>query len=159
MDSALKKILLVDMLYAYIVASLALMVPLYFVDIGIDIAEIGFIISLVPLAFVVMRLLFAGIADQVGTKTVEILESVAMIGAIVIYTLSRSAMAFAFAEFTEGVRDAGFWATVRTDVADANHKKGLGRSFALLIGLRQFADGLGRVSIGFPRSCRTRRRR
>lgn len=142
MRNTLKKLLLVDMLYAFIAAALAVMVPIYMVEIQIDVAKIGIILSLIPLAFMLMRVLFAAVADQVGTKTVEVLESIAALAAIIIYALSSSARAFAVAQLGEGVRDAGFWATARTDALDINGKKHLADVFGLLVGLRQLAGWL-----------------
>lgn len=148
MRNTLKKLLLVDMLYAFIAAALAVMVPIYLVDIEMDITSIGLVLSAIPLGFMLLRIVFAAIADRVGTKTVEVMESVAMLLAIAIYALTRSARAFAIAQFSEGVRDAGFWATARTDILKASHKKHLDRAFAYFIGVRQLADGIGRVVIG-----------
>lgn len=149
MRNTLKKLFLIDMLYAFIASSLAVMVPLYLIDIKMDVVSIGLILSIIPLSFMFLRLLFASIADSVGTKTVEILESIAAIAAILIYILSNSARGFALAQFGEAVRDAGFWATARTDIVAANGKDHLDRAFAYLIGIRQLADGFGRISIGF----------
>lgn len=148
MRNTLKKLLLADMLYAFIAAALAVMVPIYMIELGMDVAEIGFILSMIPLALLFMRIVFAAVADQVGTKAVEVLESVATIASIAIYILSRSARAFAVAQVGEGVRDAGFWATARTDIIQINGKKHLAEVFALLVGLRQLADGLGRLAVG-----------
>ncbi|MBD3210803.1 MFS transporter [Candidatus Micrarchaeota archaeon] len=148
MRATLKKLLLLDMLYAFISAALAVMVPLYLVDLGIDIAAIGFIIAGMPLAIMISRIFFSSAADQIGTKSIEILESLATLFAIAIYALSRSAQAFAVAQFSEGVRDASFWATARVDVIHAAGKRHIDRAFAYLVGLRQLADGIGRVSVG-----------
>ncbi len=148
MRDTLKKIFLVDMMYGFIAAALALMVPLYLLDSGLDIASIGLIISIVPLAFMLMRIIFASIADQVGTKTIEVLESLATIVAISIYAFTRSARMFAVAQFSEGIRDAGFWATARTDVMKVSSKKDVTTACAYMVGLRQFADALGRISVG-----------
>lgn len=148
MRATLKKLLLLDMLYAFIASALAVMVPLYMLEINLDIAEIGIILSVIPLSFMLMRIVFAAVADHSGTRVVEVLESVALIAAVLIYSLSRSARAFAVAQFGEGVRDAGFWATVRTDLAQANGKRHLADVFALLVGLRQLSDSLGRAAVG-----------
>jgi len=149
MRNTLKKLFLIDMLYAFIVSSLAVMVPLYLIDIQMDIVSIGLLLSIVPLSFMFLRLLFASIADTVGTKTVEILESIAAIAAVLIYIFSNSARGFAIAQFGEAVRDAGFWATARTDIVQANGREHLDKAFAYLIGVRQLADGFGRIAIGF----------
>ncbi|GEM_PF-2465995 len=149
MRNTLKKLFLIDMLYAFIASSLAVMVPLYLIDIELDVVSIGLLLSIVPLSFMFLRLLFASVADTVGTKTVEVLESIATIAAIMIYVFSSSARGFAVAQFGEAVRDAGFWATARTDIVRANGKKHLDRAFAYLIGIRQLADGFGRIAIGF----------
>ncbi|MBU0533136.1 MFS transporter [Candidatus Micrarchaeota archaeon] len=148
MRNTLKKLFVFDMLYAFLVAALAVMVPLYLIDIGVDVISIGAILSLLPLMYMFLRIVFASIADQIGTKMVEILESVAMIAAILIYSLSRSAPGFALGSFTEGVRDAGFWATARTDIKHANGKRDFGNALAYFVGIRHLADGFGRISIG-----------
>jgi MFS family permease len=148
MRTTLKKLFFLDMLYGFIASALAVLVPLYMLEINLNIAEIGILISLIPLVFMLMRLLFASISDQTGTKTVEVLESVATIAAIAIYILSRSARGFAMAQFGEGVRDAGFWATARADIVNLNGKKNLAEIFALFVGLRQLADAIGRLSVG-----------
>jgi MFS family permease len=148
MQAALKKLFLMDMLYAFVAAALAVMIPLYLVDIDMDVMSIGLIISIIPLGYMLMRLLFASIVDQVGTKSVEVVESLATIVAIAIYALSESAQMFAVAQFSEGVREAGFWATARTDIILNKGKEKMERAFAYLLGFRLFADGMGRVAIG-----------
>jgi MFS family permease len=77
------------------------------------------------------------------------MESVAMVIAIVIYAFSRSAQGVAIGQFTEGIREAGFWATARTDVIKAGQRREAAKSLAYFAGLRQLADGFGRFSVGF----------
>jgi len=149
MRDTVKRLFAMDMLYAFIVGALAVLVPIYLVDRGIDIVSIGLLFSVFPLVYMVLRILFAAIADHMGTKAIEILESFAMLIAIAVYAFTRSAQGAAIAQFTEGVREASFWATARTDVITSGARREAARALAYFAGLRQLADGAGRIGVGF----------
>ncbi|MCI0503477.1 MFS transporter [Candidatus Micrarchaeota archaeon] len=145
----LQKLLAIHMLYTFIVSALGVLVPLYLLDQHVDIAMVGVILSLGPLTFTVFRLLFASISDDVGTRVISIFYSMANLLAIEFYTLFISPMGFVAAILSEGLRTSGFWAIARTDVLAGNHLKEPGRELARFSNMRQLADGLGRLAIGF----------
>jgi hypothetical protein len=143
------KLLAIHLLYSFIAAAMAVMVPIYMVEREIDIAHIGLILSLGPLAFTAIRLIFAGMADDVGTKAISVIYSAANMVAVELYLLFLTPFGFIAATLSEGVRTAGFWAIARADVLSAPGIKEPGRLLARFSNLRQLADGLGRLAIGF----------
>jgi MFS family permease len=145
----MKKLLALNMLYAFIVACLAVMVPLYLIEQKVDLAVIGLILAIGPLTFLVIRVLFATIADEIGTKTIAFIYSTSNLVAIAIYALVASPLGFAAANLAEGVRASGFWAITRTEVLQRNGHGDAGRILAHFSNMRQLADGAGRLFIGF----------
>ncbi|MDD5172413.1 MAG: hypothetical protein PHF60_05250, partial [Candidatus ainarchaeum sp.] len=99
----MKRLLALNMLYAFIVACLAVMVPLYLIEQKVDITAIGLILAIGPLTFLVIRVLFATIADEIGTKTIAFIYSASNLVAIALYALVISPLGFAAANLAEGV--------------------------------------------------------
>ncbi len=143
------RLLAVHMLYTFIVSGMAVVVPLYLVDRQVDIAHIGLILSLGPLSFTLIRIFFAGVADDIGTKAISVLYGIANLIAIELYLLFVTPFGFVAATLLEGVRTAGFWAIARTDVLSTAGIGEVGPILARFSNLRQLADGLGRVAAGF----------
>jgi MFS family permease len=146
---SINRLIAVHMLYTFIVAALAVMVPLYLLEQNVDMAWIGIILSVGPLSFMVIRILLASMADEIGTKSIAVFYSVSNILAVLLYLLVASPLGFAFATLSEGVRASGFWAISRAEVFDANGRENLGNVLARFSNMRQLADGLGRLAIGF----------
>lgn len=146
---SLKKLLASHMLYTFIVSAMGMLVPLYLLDQKIDIAMIGLILSIGPLTFTVFRLLFASIADDVGTRAISIFYAMANLVALEFYLLVITPFGFVAAILSEGLRTSGFWAIARTDVLSGNSIPEPGRELARFSNMRQLADGFGRLAIGF----------
>lgn len=147
--TTLSRLLSVNLLYSFIAAALSVMVPLYLVERQIDIASIGITLSVIPLTFMILRVFFASIADGVGTRVIAFIYAVANLLAIGIYSATTSSMGFVAGTLMEGVRNSGFWAISRTQVVFQNGKKSAGTVLAYFGGIRQLADGFGRLSVGF----------
>lgn len=143
------RLLSVNLLYSFIAAALAVIVPLYLLDRNVDVASIGIVLSVAPIAFMVLRIFFASIADSVGTKTIAFVYSLANLLAVLIYLFTTSTLIFMGGTLMEGVRNSGFWAISRTEILMHNGRKVPGSILAHFSGIRQVADGLGRLSIGF----------
>ncbi len=149
MKRDLTLLLVMNILYVFITASLSVVVPLYLNYKNVDITLIGLILSLLPLIFMVLRLFFSSVADEIGTKTISVFYSLSNIVAIVLYTISTTSLGFASASLMEGVRESGFWAVTRTDVLEnSKSEKERGQLLSYFSGFRQFADTLGRLSVG-----------
>jgi MFS family permease len=83
----------------------------------VDLAEIGLVLSALPLVFLVARLLFAAIVDQVGWSHIFLLVNwPATVVATVIYYVANSLSAFFGGKVMEGLRDASYWAVNRTAI-------------------------------------------
>lgn len=143
----LKRLLLVNALYSFIAAALSVLVPLYLIEKNIDLTQIGLLLAIAPFTFMLLRINFASLADELGTKAISTLYSITNLLSIGIYLVSNSAFGLAFAIFGESVRTSAFWAIIRTDIIYEVEDPKAGLAF--FSGVRQFADALGRFSIGF----------
>ncbi|MEW6722535.1 MAG: MFS transporter [Candidatus Micrarchaeota archaeon] len=144
----MQRLLAVNMLYTFIASALAVLVPLYLLERQVDIAWIGVILSVGPLSFMVIRILLASIADEIGTKKIAILYSAMNVVSILFYIFVASPLGFAAATLSEGVRNSGFWAIARTEVLSANGKGDPGKALVRFSNMRQLADGAGRLAVG-----------
>jgi len=138
-----------QMLYSFIVAAMTVMVPLYLLEKKVDIAWIGVILSVGPLSFMLIRIMFASIADDIGTKKIAIVYSISNLLAIAFYTVVASPIGFVMGTLAEGIRASGFWAIVRTELLSTEGSGKPGEVLARFSNIRQLGDGLGRVAIGF----------
>jgi MFS family permease len=83
----------------------------------VNLAEIGLVVSALPLVFLVARLLFAAIADQIGWSHILLLANwPATVLATVIYYFASSLAPFFAGKMMEGLRDAAYWAVNRTAI-------------------------------------------
>jgi MFS family permease len=146
-DKSLKRLLIVNFLYSFLAAAMAVLVPLYLIDNEFDLTQIGILLAIAPLTFAILRINFASIADEFGTKLIDILYSVSGLLSIAIYVASSTVFAIAIAILGESIRTSAFWAVVRTEIIyGTNNPKG---ALAFFSGIRQFADAFGRIAIGF----------
>jgi predicted MFS family arabinose efflux permease len=87
-------------------------------------AEIGIVISVLPLVFLSVRLLFSALADQIGWSPLFILFNwPATVFSTAIYFLANSVPAFLFGKTVEGVKESAYWAVNRTAVFSLSPKK------------------------------------
>ncbi|MFH0737244.1 MAG: MFS transporter [Candidatus Micrarchaeota archaeon] len=147
-DSGLNRLLAAHMLYSFVAAALAVLVPLYLLEMDVDVAWIGVILSLGPISFMVVRITLASMADDIGTKAIAAFYSISNLFAIAIYLLFIAPLTFAIATFAEGIRASGFWAIARTEVFEFNGDHNPGETLARFSNMRQLADGLGRLCVG-----------
>ncbi|MEW6748325.1 MAG: MFS transporter [Candidatus Micrarchaeota archaeon] len=147
-ESERKELLATHLLYSFIAAALALIVPLYLLQMEVDIAMVGLILSVGPLTFMTVRIFFAAIADDVGTKAITMVYSVSNILAVLLYLLVLSPLGFASATLAEGVRTSGFWAVARTQTMEFNGRHRRADELAMYSNVRQLGDGLGRLLAG-----------
>jgi len=139
----------INMVYSFIVAAMGMIVPLYLIDNGMDIAAVGLVLSIMPLGFMLIRMLFGSMADGSGTKTISIIYSIASIISIAIYSVAVVPIAFLIARFAESIRASGFWAIIRTDILSFDSGERAGNKLAFFGSLQRMADGVGRLAIGF----------
>ena len=62
----MKRILAITFLNYFVSGGLTLTIPLLLLERNVDLAEIGIVLSVLPLVFMVVRLFLAALADLVG---------------------------------------------------------------------------------------------
>ena len=128
-------------------AALGVLVPLYMLQKGFGIAEIGIIFAVFPLVFLVLRTIFAGIADVIGTRRIFVLNGMSSIASVLTYAVANSAHMFALGQVLDGVRASAFWAVNRTEAYRIGN--GEERKIAtIMLGLRGVGEFIGRIGIG-----------
>jgi MFS family permease len=146
-DKHFSNLLITNFVYSFIAAALAVLVPLYLIDKKFDVTQIGLLLAIAPFTFMLLRVSLASLADVVGTKLIDIVCSLSSFFSILVYLFATTTMIVAVAIFGESIRTSAFFAVVRTEIIyGTNNPKGMLSFFS---GVRQFADALGRVSIGF----------
>ncbi len=97
--------------------ALTLLIPLLLLAQHVNLAEIGLVVSALPLVFLIARLLFAAVADQIGWSQILVFANwPATAIATVIYYFATSLSAFFAGKVMEGLRDAAYWAVNRTAI-------------------------------------------
>ncbi|MGV8085439.1 MAG: MFS transporter [Candidatus Bilamarchaeum sp.] len=146
----IKRLELINIIYIFIYSALAIIVPLYLLERQIDLSSIGLILSLGPLIFLFSRVILAAFADSIGTKTVDLFYSISGLFSVVIYYFAASPLIFGLGNFTEGLRNAGFWAVIRTEAIEdeTNNNQPLSSIFVYYSNLRQVGEGIGKIIAG-----------
>jgi MFS family permease len=97
--------------------ALTLLIPLLLIERKMNIAEIGMILSVLPLVFLVARLSFASIADYVGWSHIFLFANwPTSVGSIIIYYFATSSPIFLAGKIAEGLRESSYWAVIRTAI-------------------------------------------
>ncbi len=101
----------------FVAGAITLLIPLLLLAQHVNMTEIGLVVSALPLVFLVARLLFAAVADQVGWSHIFVLVNwPATFLAPVIYYVANSLPTFLSGKVMEGLRDASYWAVNRTAI-------------------------------------------
>jgi len=111
-----RNITAINFLDAFCSSGLAAIVPLLLLARGVEISDIGLILSALPLVFLFARMLFAALGDQVGFKPFFVIDWLAQCSAAAIYLAAASPLGFLFGKIAEGIRASAFWAVVRTAI-------------------------------------------
>jgi len=120
----MKRVTAVTFLNYFVSGGLTLAIPLLLLDRNVNLAEIGVIISVLPLVFLSVRMLFAALADQIGWAPLFILFNwPATVISTAIYFLANSVPAFLLGKTVEGVKESAYWAINRTAIFSLSPKK------------------------------------
>jgi len=143
----LKRLYTINFIDAFIVGAMTVLVPLLMLDRGIDIATIGMVFALAPLAKAVVRLAGAGMADSLGDRVVYISSSVFNFLQSAAYMVSTTATGFAAGKLLDGARESFLWSVVRPSLmAAAPEKKHF--AFADLLSGRFAYNAIGSLAVG-----------
>ena len=152
----MRRVNTITFLNNFVAGALTLLIPLLLLAQHVNLAEIGLVLSALPLVFLVARLLFSAIADQIGWSHIFLLANwPATLVATVIYYVANSLSAFFAGKVVEGLRDAAYWAVNRTAIFQLSPERE-GREATrnnaviwLATAVGSAAAGLGIAYVGF----------
>jgi MFS family permease len=112
----MKRVLSYTFLHFFVAGGLALIIPLLLLDRHVSLAQIGIILSFLPLVFLLYRLVFALIADRAGWSFFFVLASIFSIISSLLYSVANSVFTFLLGKITEGTEESSYWCVNRTAV-------------------------------------------
>ena len=155
----MKRVFAVTFLNYFVSGGLALIIPLLLLERNIDLAEIGLVISVLPLVFLVVRLLSAALADQVGwARFYLLLNWPGTLLSTLVYFLANSIPAFLLGKIIEAVKASSYWAVNRTAIFALSPKQkaaGATRNAAVLSMSTSIGSAVSGVALAFLGFART----
>ncbi|MGD0450485.1 MAG: MFS transporter [Candidatus Bathyarchaeia archaeon] len=152
----MKRVNAITFLNYFVSGSLTLIIPLLLLAHNVNIADIGIVLSILPLVFLIARLFFAAIADYVGWSHVFLLINwPSTFLSCSIYYFASSLPAFALGKFVESLRESSYWAVSRTAIYHLSPKKAGNEATKnnatiwLATAFGGGAAGIGIASLGF----------
>ena len=113
----MKRVIAITALNYFVGGALTLIIPLLLLERNVNVAEIGIVLSVMPLVFLTARLVFAVFADQVGWAHVFVLLNwPGTFFSTLIYFFATSVSAFSVGKIVEGLRESAYWAVNRTAI-------------------------------------------
>lgn len=152
----MKRILTITFLNFFISGGLTLAIPLLLLDRSVDLVEIGAVISVLPIVFMVVRLLMAAIADFKGWNRFYILLNWPWsILSTFVYLIATSTPMFLLGKVLEALKESSYWAVTRTAIFSLSPKreeKESTRNISVLLlssAVGSAVAGFGIASFGF----------
>jgi len=123
-EGQMKRVAAITFLNYFVTGGLTLAIPLLLLERNVNLAEIGLVISVLPLVFLFVRLLFAALADQLGWAPFFILLNwPGTFFSTTIYFLANSTFAFLLGKIVEAVKESSYWAVNRTAIFSISPKQ------------------------------------
>jgi len=120
----LKRILAITFLNFFIKGGLTLAIPLLLLDRKVDLVEIGVVISVLPIVFMVVRLLIAVIADSKGWNRFYLLLNWPWsVLSTFVYLIANSTPMFLLGKILEALKESSYWAVSRTAIFSLSPKR------------------------------------
>ncbi len=147
-DVPMKRILTITFLGYFVSGGLSLTIPLLLLSRNVDLAEIGFVISILPLVFLVVRLFLAALADHVGWAQFYILLNwPGTFFSTLIYFVAGSTSTFLIGRIVQAVKESSYWAVNRTAIFSLSPKQ-KEREATRNIGVLSLSSALGSLISG-----------
>jgi MFS family permease len=120
----MRRVNAITFLNYFVSGSLTLIIPLLLLANNVNLTEIGIVLSVLPLVFLVARLFFAAIADYVGWSHIFLLINwPSTVVSTLIYYFASSLPFFVLGKFVEGLRESSYWAVSRTAIFHLSPKR------------------------------------
>ncbi|HMK94561.1 MAG TPA: MFS transporter [Candidatus Limnocylindrales bacterium] len=113
----MRRVNAITFLNYFVSGALTLLIPLLLLAKHVNVAVIGLVLSILPLVFLVARLIFSSIADYVGWSHVFLLINwPSAFFSTLIYYFSSTWPFFALGKIVEALRESSYWAVSRTAI-------------------------------------------
>ncbi|MCW4055033.1 MAG: MFS transporter [Candidatus Bathyarchaeota archaeon] len=149
----MKRILAITFLNFFISGGLTLAIPLLLLERNVDLVEIGMIISVMPIVFMVVRLLMAAIADSKGWNRFYILLNWPWsILSTFVYFIASSTATFFLGKVLEALKESSYWAVSRTAIfslSPERAEKEATRNIAILLFSTAVGSAVAGVGIAY----------
>jgi MFS family permease len=123
-EAEMRRVNAITFLNNFVAGALTLLIPLLLLAQHVNLAEIGVVLSVLPLVFLVARLLLAAVADQIGWSHIFLLVNwPATLVSTIIYYVAASLPAFLAGKVVEGLRESSYWAVNRTAIFHLSPKR------------------------------------
>ena len=86
----MKRVLAISFITNFISSGIGIAVPLALLNRGVSLVEVGAILSIMPAVFLVVRVIFAAIADQIGWSPIFLVNTISMTTATIIYIVLQN---------------------------------------------------------------------
>lgn len=139
---------IINFLDAFITNALSIIIPLLLVAKGVDVVQIGLVVSISPVIFVVSRSIFAAMSDQVGVRKFFILNGAMNVVSVLIYLVASSPFLFSIGKMFEGVRNGAMWSVNRTAVFMKRSGRKAIEEMSKTQGIRTGAAAMGIIAAG-----------
>ena len=154
-----KRVNAITFLNYFVSGALTLLIPLLLLAKNVNVAEIGLVLSILPLVFLVARLFFSALADYVGWSHVFVLINwPSAFFSTMIYYFSSTLPFFVLGKLVEALRESSYWAVSRTAIYHLSpHRAGgeatkMNAFIWLGMALGGAMAGLGIAYLGFSMS-------
>jgi len=145
----MKRILAITFLNFFISGGLTLVIPLLLLDRNIELVEIGLVVSVLPIVFMVVRLLMAAVADLKGWNRFYLLMNWpwSLLSTLVYFIASSTSM-FLLGKVLEAFKESSYWAVTRTAIFSLSPKQEENAS-TRNIAVLSFGTAVGSAVAGF----------
>ena len=144
----MRRVNAITFLNTFVAGALTLLIPLLLLAQHVNLAEIGMVLSVLPIVFLVARLLFAAIADQIGWSHIFLLVNwPATLISTAIYYVAASLPTFLAGKVAEGLRESSYWAVNRTAIFHLSPKRE-GREATKNNAIIWLATAVGSATVG-----------
>ena len=152
----MKRILAITFLNFFISGGLTLAIPLLLLSRNVNLVEISVVISVLPIVFMVVRLLMAILADSKGWNRFFLLFNWPWsVLSTFVYFIATSTPMFFLGKFLEAFKESSYWAVSRTAIFSLSPKreeKAATRNIAVLFlstAVGSAVAGFGIATFGF----------
>lgn len=144
----MRRILAINIIDAFCNVYVATLLPLLLLEKKLSIDSIGIVFAVMPIAYTIIRLIFALFADQLSFKPFFLLNGAASLVAYAVYFASTTPFGYAGGRFFDAVSQGAIWSVNRTAAIAERGNKTVAQASATLVEYRHFSLAIGTLAAG-----------